>query len=505
MPTSTIPYDPSLVLGMVIDPGKIKVLEQIAELQKPVDAARDRMNALMRQKLSLDLTMRELISLKATPEQLEPLSKEIDEIMKSLVASAGDLGTSVIESEKAIVAAKEENDQEQIGTQIQSPLDFSASKLEKLPLSSDTMDMDVQYFRFESEKQKNNEHASAVSGFVGAKVTAFLGAKIGAQASHSSHETSSRATERHGLEGTIVIVANCTHRMAQVFTNTVLDVENAIENYVAYTKKPWKKQNVKSMLKLAKKKITPEDQASGMPVLVGESYGSSFVGFIHLEKVEQSDSYQKMQSSANAASVSIESGMFLGGSEGSFGLDQQSSDSIKDMLSTSTLQSHCSLITMGLIPSIKSNNVTTTIQKLKGTPKEHMEQLAAMQNASNSGMSSAAKVAAASKQGNSMEQMSSDFIKASVDAIGSIDTKNNKVIDMNSMMTALDDYIAKAGSGITGVPINFYLKYITQRTIAVQWLEKYYPDQLHEAIKKEEDKDNDNDNDDSGDEDENED
>jgi len=138
---------------------------------------------------------------------------------------------------------------------------------------------------------------------------------------------------------------------------------------------------------------------------------------------------------------------------------------------------------MGIIPSIKSNNVTTTVQKLKGGPKEHMAQLAAMQEASNSGLSSLAKVAENAKKGKSMEQLSSNFIKASVDAISNIDTKNNKVIDMNSMMTALDDYITKAGSGKEiGVPINFYIKYITQRTIAVQWCEKYCPSELHKTV-----------------------
>ena len=81
--------------------------------------------------------------------------------------------------------------------------------------------------------------------------------------------------------------------------------------------------------------------------------------------------------------------------------------------------------------------------------------------------------------------MNTDYIKGSVDAVAAVDTQNNLVIDMNSLMTALDDFIAKAIKGDGGVPINFYLKYITQRTIAVQWMEKYFPEMLH-AKKKDE-------------------
>ena len=80
MPTSTIPYDPSLVLGMIVEPDKITALQNIAELQKPVDDARDQFNALLRQKLSLDMTMRELLSLGATTDQMSPLKSNIDTV-----------------------------------------------------------------------------------------------------------------------------------------------------------------------------------------------------------------------------------------------------------------------------------------------------------------------------------------------------------------------------------------------------------------------------------------
>lgn len=487
MPTSTIPFDPSLVLGMVVAPKKIKDLEQIAVLQKPVDAARDKVNALLRQKLSLDMTLRELISLGAGGDQLDGFKTNLQTIMNSILDASVELSNAVIEAESSIAQLNSSQDQKQISSQIQSPLDFSASQLNPMPISSDSMNMDVQYFRYEDNDEENTSTADSISTFVGAKVSSFLGPTIGASAGASAHSASTSARKGRSLVGTVVILANCTHKMAQVYSPIVLSVEDAIENYVAYTGKDWDgdPEDAADMLKLASVKITKDDEDNGMPVLIGATYGSSFVGFVHFEQIESTQSNQSSISAAAQASATIERNLFLASVEGSIGVDTETAKSVQDLLSTSNIQSHCSVITMGLIPSIKSNNIKSVVEGLKGSPQEHMAQLAAMQDASNSGMSSMASLAGNAKKGQSIEKMNTDYIKGSVDAVAAVDTQNNLVIDMNSLMTALDDFIAKAIKGDGGVPINFYLKYITQRTIAVQWMEKYFPEMLH-AKKKDE-------------------
>ena len=60
-------------------------------------------------------------------------------------------------------------------------------------------------------------------------------------------------------------------------------------------------------------------------------------------------------------------------------------------------------------------------------------------------------------------------------SLGAYDDKNNKVIDTNSLMTALEDYVKKAIAGDAGVPINFFLKPITADELAEAYLAKYYP------------------------------
>ena len=66
-------------------------------------------------------------------------------------------------------------------------------------------------------------------------------------------------------------------------------------------------------------------------------------------------------------------------------------------------------------------------------------------------------------------------IKAALSGLSEIDDKKNAILDINSMMTALDDYLKKAASGDSGVPINYYLKDITKDMLAEMWVAKYYP------------------------------
>jgi hypothetical protein len=469
---------------MVIDPAKIEQLEKIADLQNPVDLARDKVNALIRQKLSIDMTIRELVSLGASTDQLEEISQNSTEILKDIADAATELSKLVITAEKEIFNVKTAQGQKQISSQVQSPLDLQASQLKPLPISSDSMNMDVQYFRYEKNSDDTSSHSTAVSSFVGIKVSSFLGPTVGAQAGAAARAATDSASTGRSLLGTLVICVNCTHKQAQVFSPMVIDSESAIENYVAFTGKNWGEkmgdaEDPKVMLELAMAEVKPEDEANGMPVLVGATYGSSFVGFVHFEQIEDTSSSQSSSSVSTQASATIERNLFLASMQGSFGVDAETSSSLKSLLSTSDVQSHCSLICMGIIPSIKSNNIQTVVKGLQSTPQERMEQLAAMQGASNSGMQSMASAAQNAKTGQSIEQMNTDYIKASVSAVGEVDKASNQVIDLNSLMTALDDYVAKVPAAQGGVPINFYIRRITQRSIAVAWMEKYFPDMLH--------------------------
>lgn len=475
--SSTIPYDPSLVLGNIADPAKIDALEKIAELQKPVDDTQRELDSLIQSKRSLDMTLQEMLNMNVEQDQLDELAKEIDQIKKSMSQAAIDLAKKTISAQKSIKEQRDKAGQTQISQSVESPIDYNKSAIKKMPLSSDSMVLDAQYFRFESNKQSQEAHSSAVASYVSSQVSSFLSPTYGVKAGASAKHAMESQHSRHSVEGTLVITANCNHKMADVFAPFVLDPEKAINAWNVYV--PGKKidtADAKSM----QAAITGKDaDKAQMYLLSGATYGSSFVGMVHILKAEASQSSQSASSLAASLETSISENLFLSNMSGKFGLDSSFANSVKSLLSTSNLQSHASVITMGLIPTIKSNAIATTVQNLKPDPKEVMSQLAAIQGASDSDVNTMNASAEKAKAGESFMQLNNSYVNNVVSSLGSYDNDNNKVIDTNSMMTAFDDYVQKAIAGECGVPIDYFLKGLNARQLAEAWLKKFEPGRFY--------------------------
>jgi hypothetical protein len=472
MPT-TIPFDPSLVLGNIVDPNKITDLEDIAQLQKPVDDAQLQLNSLILSKRSLDMTLQEMMNMNVDTVDLNKLATEIDTLKKTMAMAAVELASRTIDAQKSITDARNKSSQKQIHSSVESPMDYNKSAIKKMPLSSDSMVMDAQYFRVESNEEGTNAHSSAIASYVSAQTSSFLSPSYGVSVGASAKSTMESQHANHKIEGTLVITANCTHKVSEVFAPFVLDPEKAIRAWNVYNAS----NKIDTADKASLQKVIAEKNSSTavMHLLSGATYGSSFVGFAHILKDEKNNSSQSSSSLASSLSVSISENLFLANESGKFGLDGSFADSVKNLLSTSNLQSHASVIAMGLIPSIVSNTIETTVQNLKPDPKEVMSQLAAIQGSNDTQVNTMGSDADKAKAGESFMQLNNSYVKNIVSSLGEYDNKNNKVIDTNSMMTAFDDYIQKAIKGECGVPINFFLKPITSRQLAEAWLNKFYP------------------------------
>ena len=470
---SSIPYDPSLVLGNIADPTKIAALEKIASLQKPVDDAQLELNALILSKRSLDMTLQEMMNMNVDTADLNKLSTSIDGLKKNMAAAAVALATKTVTAQKAISKARDSADQTQINESVESPIDYNKSAIKQMPLSSDSMVMDAQYFRYESNEEGTSAHSSAVATYVSGQTSEFLGPTYGFSAGASTKSAMESQHANHKIEGTLVITANCTHKVADVFAPFVLDPEKGIRAWNVYNRGSI--INTADKASMQKMIAGKQSDKAGMYLLSGATYGSSFVGLVHILQNEKNTSSQSSSSLAASLSVSISENLFLANESGKFGLDASFADSVKSLLSTSNLQSHASVITMGLIPSIVSNTIETTVQNLKPDPKDVMGQLAAIQGASDTEVNTMGAGANKAKAGESFMQLNNAYVKNVVSSLGAYDTKNNKVINTNSMMTAFDDYVQKAIAGKCGVPINFFLKPITSRQLAEAWLKKFYP------------------------------
>jgi len=465
---STIPYDPTLVLGNLVDPADIENLKVISSAERPVDVAQDTLNDTIRAKQKLQMTYTELANLGLSQEQLTSLDTQITALNDTLAKNAGDYAKAVLDSQKAIADGKTKI--ATLSEQPESPVDWNKTEIKKIELSSNTMNMDVQYIRNEDEDDGSNAHADNVAASVSAAVSSVFGFKAAASVATNVANTTLLTTTAHNIIGTLVITAACTHKMATELAPFILDPEKAID--------AWNQTYPSDIIPsdpTAMAELINVDNKNKLHILSGKTIGSSFVGLVHFEQHENTDSTQNSNASTKAANASFEYGGWFADYEGKFGITKDVSDNVKKMFSTTNVTSHCSLITMGLIPSIKSNLIKTTVNTLKPDAKEVMSQLSAIQGATDSTVKTIGSSASDAKVGSQYIELNNSYITNVVSNLGVIENDNNQVIDTNSLMTAFDDYVQQATKGEDGVPINFFIREITKSAIIKAWMKKFNP------------------------------
>lgn len=150
---STIPYDPSLVMGQIVDNAAIRNVQEMAAFQAPADAAQDKYNGLLASKRSLDMTLLELSGLKLAEEDLKPLREEIQVFNKDVTTAAVDYAKAKITAEQNV--AKVRAKIPEVHVQWESPVDYVRTQLKSMALAADSINMDVQYFSTESNEQRS--------------------------------------------------------------------------------------------------------------------------------------------------------------------------------------------------------------------------------------------------------------------------------------------------------------------------------------------------------------
>ncbi|KAI4599413.1 hypothetical protein KJ359_001855 [Pestalotiopsis sp. 9143b] len=468
MPTS-IPYDPSLVLMSVVNQPALDNVVLIAEAQGPVDAAQDSLNALISAKRSITMTKTEIknlgIGTASLDKNIEALNKQVED-----ATSAYALAKITAQPKITELRAKIRS----VHKSIESPVDYNRCQIKTLPIAADSMNMDVQYFSFDSNSQDSATYSAQIASYV-SKTVDVLGTensvKIGATASRQVN----RQVKSHSIEGTLVLSVACTHKNASMVAPFVLHVDKAIKVWNSLF--PAKKLDPTSgdgMMKIAMNESQEDKQK--FSIISGTTFGSSFVGMVHILRTTSTNSSQSMEAAAVSMQKSMETGAWFAKAQGKVGVDAKFAGDVKNLLSQQNVSSHVTVLTMGVIPSMVASDVKIAVEGFTDlSPQKSMEMLAAMQNANSDQQASVASMAESSRAGGQSADMRGKDIQASLSALSEIEEAKNKVLDVNSMMTALDDYLKKAAEGNSGVPINYYLKDIDQKMLAQMWMAKYYP------------------------------
>ena len=469
---TTIPYDPSLALANIVPEEKLTVLKEIGKAQAPVDAAQEKLNSALLALRSLDMTISELANLQV---DLKDVDKEREAATKDVSAAAGELIKARLESNKKVATLRTKM-QGIIDDAFESPIDYNKTTIKQMPISADSLSLDAQYFSFDKNMQRSAstmvQMANMVSGSTGS-----LGAKISAETTAKVTAQVSKQLENHDIQGTLIITATCTHKNALLLAPLVIDVDKGIRAWNAMGMKPKiKSDDPGSMAQIALEAGT--DKESSFNILSGATYGSSFIGMVHILRTSNTETNQNAESAAASAQVQMTVGNWLAKASGGFGVDTSVAREVKNLLSSQKISSHISLITVGAIPTITANNVKIAVKEFtEFDPKASMEALGQLNAATDSANTSVTDAARAARTGGQMLQIRGTEIKNVMAGVGEIDDGQNKMLDINSLMTAFEDYVAKVLSGNVGVPITYYLKPITAAQLAQMWVAKYLPAQ----------------------------
>ena len=174
--------------------------------------------------------------------------------------------------------------------------------------------------------------------------------------------------------------------------------------------------------------------------------------------------------------VQFDMGAFVAKQSGGVGVDAEMGRQARSLLSNSVTNSHVSLVVMGVIPTIEASTVKLGVKSL-GDGMLDMSRISAVSAHTQSNQNSVTSDANSSRVAAQLQNMKTADATAMIGALATVDSGTNQMLDINTMMTAFTDFVNKAIDGNVGVPINYYIKPITEKMLSKLWVAKYLPGQ----------------------------
>lgn len=465
---SSIPYNhASLALGNIVDTNVLNLLKKIDSIQSKIDAAKDKLNSFIMMKRSLSMTVNELTDLNI---DVTIMIEKLNAVDTSIAKAATTYMDIQIQSEDKIQQLREQIAELELSDTLESPVDFSLSTIKRLPLSASSLKMDAQYFSFGSNQESDT--ITSIEKYV-RESTSSLGPKFEEVAQMASSQIAQQK-QKHNLAGTLIITASCTHPNVALIDPLIIDIDKAIAIWNStYTSLEdlINTSDLKEVKSLLEKNTTDKKNIS---VISGASYGSSFVGMVHIIKSDAS-SIGPTKEETDQIEQKLKLGGWLESSSGGLGVGSDVMNEVKKLLSKQQVSSHISVITMGAIPTIGSNQLSLGVKKLmQSNLDDKRDQIISETSKSKTSIDSVADETMVASHSINIQNKSS---KNLISGLAEIDQRSNKVFDINSIMNAFENYITviKDKNEVSGIPLNFYLKKITKAQLLKWWLDKYYP------------------------------
>ncbi len=198
MPT-TIPFDSSLVLGHLIDENKITALQGIAAAQRDVDIAESNLNSLLQAQLTLNATVAQVTSLGVTlTSDLENTMLALNQAVANSAANLIQVKADAYGPEGTVTKAKMDATNI-MNVDAESPIDFTSSPIQRLPFSSNSINLDSQYFSYDSNSQDSQSHVASIKGFIAHSVSVLGFERSGQLTAAAGEQVSSQLERRKSL------------------------------------------------------------------------------------------------------------------------------------------------------------------------------------------------------------------------------------------------------------------------------------------------------------------
>lgn len=475
MPAS-VPYDhPSLILGHVVDQKALSLISQANAQQKTIDTAQTKMNALLLMRRSLGMTINELSDLSV---DVSSLKSKISDLNSEISQAATSYLNTRISAETEILNLSAQLAGLNSGAQPESPVDFGSSEIRYLPLASESIQLDSQFFSFDGRDE--DDLASGIESYV-KDATSNIGPKSADLAKAAVNQIGNQRLN-HTISGTLIITASCTHKNMSLIDPLMLDPDKAIGS--------WNKLFPESKLDPTSLSgmqgiVLSGDKGNSMSILSGISKGSGFVGMVHLLKTDDSQTGQ-LDDTARELKEKLRVGGWLENESGGFGLEPGVAKEARKILKTNKISAHISMVSLGAIPSIKANTLKQSANQFIQNGEVIKKSVSSIEQITSSNQKTIASGSEASKKGEQFLTIEKARTQAVLESLAKIDTESNNVMDIESLMTAFGNYLTeiKAKDNSVGVPINFFTKDVTADQIAKLWLEKYHPSSNKKATKK---------------------
>eukprot|EP00547_Thalassionema_nitzschioides_P013955 CAMPEP_0194234826 /NCGR_PEP_ID=MMETSP0158-20130606/2462_1 /TAXON_ID=33649 /ORGANISM="Thalassionema nitzschioides, Strain L26-B" /LENGTH=322 /DNA_ID=CAMNT_0038968115 /DNA_START=51 /DNA_END=1015 /DNA_ORIENTATION=+ len=318
---TSIPADPGLVLGNVIEPERIEHLKEIAQLQTPVDLANDRLNNLTMSVYKIQLIFQQMVNMMVDPLSLVEIQAEMVALKAEAAEAAVDLAKKTIEAEKKVRDMKAKN-QTKITKQIESPLNYDQCDVKQFPLSFDSLKFDVQFFQVATSADASTAHATTVGSHVAASMNGSFAAQASMQMGASATTTTMAQVNTNDVDGTIVITAYANHKETDIISPFVMDAEKAVT--------AWNWCNSDDRLKTGPQEMWEAalddkggKEGSSLQILSGVAKSSSFVGYVHILKSERTVQSSVSASVAASVAATMYANMGQAAAMGSFGVSSE--------------------------------------------------------------------------------------------------------------------------------------------------------------------------------------